>query len=161
MANQSIKSAFERFWQHVIAKIEESRGENIDYGSSLPSTGEEGDVFLLTDSVNISIASMSTDISNIVLKANDNGNCITVLVDYNLAADSGEEQWSFSVPNGENKTFLAAYALTGNGLVSLDDGMGYNSTTHFGQSLNDYSPYFVQGIPKFSGQQAALVVYYV
>lgn len=223
--------------------IPEGGGTDIDYGSSLPTNGSEGDIFLLTDSagqtftetislsttgttgtviklahkirsivstveseqynyvtygvtssgmlsvvgdvydpmdvtityvsngdwvvpqisdtVGVNVSSYSNYISDVVLKATDSGNCITILIDYSLTNyGSGEETWTFMVSNGENKTFLAAYALGGNGLVDLTKLNGYNGTTQFGTSLNNLNLYFVESVPRFSGQKAALIIYY-
>ena len=218
-------------------------GTDIDYGSSLPTNGSEGDVFLLTDStgatftetinvdsgsygsyqtfklsnkiravtniaysdesnypsyevsggmlkiggdlynpmtatvtyvsdgrweevvisagVSVDVTSYGSSISEVVVKATDSGNCITILIDYNLSNyGSGGESWSFGLNDGANKTFLAAFALTGNGLVTLENDYGYDPKTYFGQSMNNISLPLENGVPCFSGQKAVLVIYY-
>jgi hypothetical protein len=58
MANASILAAFERMWQHVIAKVGEKadiehthtlESLGIAYGETLPETGVEGQIFLLVN----------------------------------------------------------------------------------------------------------------
>lgn len=133
---------------HVVGDVYDPMDVTITYVSN-------GDwvVPQISDTVNVNATSYGYNISDAILKATDSGNCITVLIDYSLAS-SGEESWTFQASNGENKTFLAAYALSGNGLVGCSDG------DHFGISLNNLSLYFVEGVPRFSGSKAALVIYY-
>ena len=141
---------------HAVGDVYDPMDVTITYVS-------DGDwvVSQISDTVDISVSSYGNQISDVVLKATDSGNCITVLIDYSLSTSgASEESWTFAVSNGENKTFLAAYALGGNGLIDLTTVNGYNGVSQFGASLNNLNLYFVDSVPRFSGQKAALIIYY-